>query len=56
MLRRLAAAATDDIQKARVSPFANMARHCLRPQIILAECIRQAGIGMSANKAIGNTR
>ena len=56
MRRCGAAAAADDVQKNRLRPFGDFLRHGFRGFVVLAEFIRQAGIWVRVDTAIGNIR
>ncbi len=56
MLRRSAAAAANDIQEARFRPFANLFRHGVGVEVVLAESVRQAGVRVRGDVAFGNPR
>ena len=52
MIRRGAATAADDIEKTAAGPLIDLARHLLRPQLILAKLIGQSGIGVGRDRAL----
>ena len=54
VLRRGAAAAAGDIDQAGCGELAHLRRHRLRPFVIVAEFVGQAGIGIGADQRVGN--
>ena len=56
MFRRSAAAAADDVQEARLRPFANLRRHGVSVQIVFTKGVRQPGIRVRSDIAFGNAR
>ena len=53
---RGAAAAADDVDQTGVGKFADQARHGLRPLVIMAEFVGQAGVGIDADQRVGDAR
>ena len=51
---RRAAAAADDVDEAGRGEFADRRRHLLWPLVIVAEFVRQSGIGIDANQGVGD--
>ena len=54
VLRRRAAAAADDIDQAGRGEFADQLRHHVRPFVVAAEFVGQAGIGIGADQGVGD--
>lgn len=56
MVRRGAAAAANNIDQPVASKALDLRGHGFRRFIILAEFVRKAGIGIGADKGVGNAR
>ena len=55
MLRRGAAAATDDVQEARLGPLADLRRHGVGIEIVFTERVRQTGVRVGGDVAFRDT-
>ena len=56
VFRRGAAAAANNIQEARLGPFADLRRHGVGIEIVLTKCVRQPGVRVRGHVAFGNAR
>src|SRR6185436_4238508 len=56
MLGRGAAAAAGEVEPSGACPFADLARHRFGRVLVLAERVRQTGVGMAADARLGDPR
>ena len=56
VIRRRAAAAADDVDEAAVGELAEQRRGLVRQLVVLAERVRQAGVRVAADVAVGDAR
>jgi hypothetical protein len=56
VIGRGAAAAAGDVDQARVRPVADLGSHGFRRFVVAAEGVRQAGVGMHRDQAVGQLR